>query len=132
MIFLFTKYLIDLLRSVKYLLDQFWFIMLDNQSITNSKLSSISIAQYNTSSRASSRWWVSIIPRSATVTPVNKKSIPTTHFTWSLRLKIKSARALSCLMHNINTSGKFVSCCRQWSFIYNTLFCRIIIACSLS
>jgi len=63
---------------------------------------------------------------------MNKKWIPSTHLIWFLGLKVKWARLLSCLMHDIDTIAQLISWSRQRSCIHNTLFCWIIESLSLA
>ena len=72
--------------SFAYNLQRFRLKMLNNYSIPYSKFSPISIADYNTSCRASCCWRISIIAWSAACTAVYEKGIPSTHFSLFLRL----------------------------------------------
>ncbi len=132
--FLYLLYLLHLLNLFNYLLSLFCFsfIMLHNQSVTNSEFLSVSEVHDNTASRATSSWGLWIIFGGTALATVNKECTSATHFTWFLRLQIEWAWSLGCLMHHINAITKFVGGGWEGACIDNTLVIRIEIAFTLS
>lgn len=106
--------------------------MLHNQCITNSKLSTICIANYNATCWTSWSWRLTIISCRATLTSMYEKVTSTAYFLWFLRIQIKWARPLSCLMHHIFAESQFINRSRQRTNILDTLHIRIEISFFLS
>ena len=106
--------------------------MLYNQCITHSKLSTICIANYNATCWASWSRRLTIISSIAALATMYEKVTSTTDFLWFLRIQIKWARSLSCLMHHIFAESQFINRCRQRANVLNTLHIRIEISFFLS
>lgn len=104
----------------------FWFEMLNNQSVSDSQFSSIGIANYNTSCRASSGWRIGIITSGTASAAMNKKGVSSTHFRFFLGLQIESTGPVNCRMHNVCAISEFICCSRQRANINYTLFSGVI------
>ena len=117
-------------RTIQSFLKQTFFclfIMLHNQSVSHSQLSPVLIAHHNAASWASCCWWVCIISRSTTSTPMDEEGTPTAHITLSLGLEVEGARSLNWrIMHGVLAVTNFV--CGGWKGSYHlgALFVRVI------
>lgn len=89
-----------------------WLEVLHNQSISNSQLFTILIAQNNAARRTACSWRIFAVTRLAARTPMNQKIASSTHYTQILGYQRKGARSFGRLMHFIHAPVQFIG--RGW------------------
>ena len=106
--------------------------VLHNQSVPNSQLPTICVAQHNATGWATCRWRIRVIARSATCAAVDEKFTSSAHFAGFLRFKVEGTGCLVSLLHDVDTIAQFVNRSREGTGIDHTLLGRIIVALSLA